>query len=307
MNDGSRIAIPSPTAAQPSMQSVSTVCRTGRLSRRLVIKSSIAVCFWSGANLAAIQCIEAYEFSKECQRHQVSPYLARSFDAKALHQNAGKYLPRDKTSYRLLSPKHLQDGKQYPVVLYLHGAGERGNDNVQQLRSVPSWLATDENRQRFPCYLIVPQCPRNSYWNYRGTASPPPADELGIVHSILCSILRLPSADVNRVYIVGYSMGGYGTWEFACRHPELVAAIIPVAGAGDPDRADNLRNMSIWAVHGSDDHVVPVAGSDAMINAIQAAGGRPMYSRIAGIGHGALAPALQKTDRILSWLFEQSK
>ncbi|WP_409994775.1 dienelactone hydrolase family protein [Blastopirellula marina] len=119
-------------------------------------------------------------------------------------------------------------------------------------------------------------------------------------------MLKLPSADSKRVYIVGYSMGGYGTWEFACRYPELVTAIVPVAGAGDPAEAEKLRNVPLWAIHGADDHIVPVDGSDKMIEAIRETGGVPLYSRLKNVGHDALVPVRQNSQPILHWLFRQN-
>lgn len=302
-----------PIAMQPSLvhqqdeRSGFPVRRSRHSHRRFALQLSVIVGCWLGANIIALQCIDAFEFREACHRFHISPQIARQFQARTLQLDSERFSGRSQVDYQLLPPRDLRSGERYPVVLYLHGAGERGDDGIQQLRSVPSWLATDENRERFPCYLISPQCPKSSHWNYRGRHSPRPVDELDIVHSILLDVLKFPSADSNRVYVIGYSMGGYGTWEFACRYPELVTAIVPVAGAGDPDRAYTLRYVPTWAVHGSDDNVVPVEGSDNMIEAIREAGGKPLYWRLAGVGHGALSPAIENTDEILCWLSRQSK
>ncbi len=100
-------------------------------------------------------------------------------------------------------------------------------------------------------------------------------------------------------------MGGYGVWELGCRHPEALAAIIPIAGAGKPEKAKQLVRLPVWAVHGQNDDVVNLAGTRDMIEALRGAGGSPQYTELEGVGHGSLSPALEESDELLCWLFEQ--
>lgn len=274
---------------------------------RFVGQLAMVFAFWAGANVVALAAIDAYEFRRACRKIGLAPEIANRFETVKLNLPHNEFPARSSVQYKLLKPDMIEAGTRYPVVLYLHGAGERGSDGLLPLRSLPSTLATDKYRQHFPCYLVVPQCPVDVKWNYRGDKIPRPTDELDVVWNVLCDVIRNTSCDPNRVYVIGFSMGGYGTWEFGCRHPEALAAIIPIAGAGKPAVAIKLIDLPVWAVHGRQDDVVDVAGTSDMINAIRHAGGNPNYTELAGVGHGALEPAITDSDTILRWLFLQSR
>ena len=278
----------------------------GRTVRFAVQMATVIAC-WAGANIVALSAIHAYEFHQACREAGVPPEIANRFQTVSLSLSRRDFPGRSSVRYKLLIPDNIQKGMKYPVVLFLHGAGERGNDGLRPLRSLPSKLASDDYRKRVPWYLVVPQCPSEVKWNYRGDLLPRPTDELDVVWAILRDVLQKESSDPNRVYAIGFSMGGYGVWEFGCRHPEALAAIIPIAGAGRPEKAKLLPNLSIWAVHGRDDEIVDVAGTRDMIAAIREAGGSPLYSELEGVGHGSLAPAIEDSDELLCWLFEQSR
>jgi predicted peptidase len=212
--------------------------------------------------------------------------------------------------YRLLKPP-MQPGEKYPVVLFLHGAGERGDDNRAQLKYLPSWLAEPENRQRYPCWLIAPQCRQGKLWvdvpfrTAKFVMPEEPSDQMRVALGILERILKEPAADPNRVYLTGLSMGGYGCWDLAIRYPDKFAAVAPICGGGDPTRAERLVHVPVWAWHGAADRAVPVERSREMIEAIRQAGGDPKYTELEGVGHDSWTPAYRDPEGLLPWMFAQ--
>ncbi|MDR0413142.1 MAG: GH92 family glycosyl hydrolase [Dysgonamonadaceae bacterium] len=224
--------------------------------------------------------------------------------------------------YRLLSPPGTDPQKKYPLVLFLHGAGERGVDNRRQFyrfHPVPFW-------ETEACFVLAPQCPSREdtednaacvwvdtpFGAAASTMKETPAAPLQQVISLLDSILRLPQVDKDRVYITGLSMGGFATWELLQRFPEKFAAAIPVCGGGDPAYAGRLVNTPVWAFHGDEDRTVLPERSREMVCAITEAQGKagtaasPRYTEYKGVGHGAWSPAYADPE-VWKWLFEQKK
>ena len=206
-----------------------------------------------------------------------------------------------------------EPGARYPVVLFLHGAGERGDDNERQLKYLPEWLAEPEMRERYPCFVVAPQCREDSRWvdvSWADGASTPQASQMTVdlaaAVMALDEVLALLAADPNRVYLTGLSMGGFGTWDLAARTPERFAALLPICGGGDETTAPQLARLPIWCFHGAADTVVLPARSRAMIAAIRAAGGAAAYTELAGVGHDAWTPAYRDPD-VLDWLFRQRR
>jgi predicted peptidase len=207
----------------------------------------------------------------------------------------------------------VEPGKQYPLVLFLHGAGERGNDNSSQLQYLPTWLAGAAWRQQFPCFVIAPQCRAEHRWsafNWSDKKSSPlaaePTTDLAAAIAALEKVSASEPVDPDRVYLTGLSMGGYGSWELAARMPERFAAVSPICGGGDEAQAKKLTSLPIWCFHGGADQVVPVARSRAMIAAIEAAGGKPKYTEFPGVGHDSWTPAYRDSG-LLEWLFAQRR
>jgi predicted peptidase len=218
--------------------------------------------------------------------------------------------------YRMLKPDgYTQAGtNRYPLVIFLHGIGERGTDNRRQLRNGVEELVTDASRKKHPCFLVVPQCPRDKLWcEVTPTGTRPnlplaqsPTEPAALVLELIDAVCKEYRVDTDRIYLTGVSQGGYGTWDLIAREPALFAAAMPVCGGGDPAQAEKLTELPIWAFHGDEDPLVPVERSRDMIAAIKHAGGEPKYTEYKGVGHESWTPTYKNVD-VLEWLFRQKK
>jgi len=182
------------------------------------------------------------------------------------------------------------DGRAWPLVAYLHGSGERGSDPT----ILRGWgpFAVVLGGTRLPAIIVAPQCPSDSDWQ-------PDAITRFIEH-----VASTYHVDREGIYLVGYSMGGHGTWRTAAAHPKLFAAIVPICGGGEPDEAKALADMPVWAFHGAKDDAVPVAVSERMIEAIRNAGGQPRLTILPDAGHGICNDVCARAD-LWEWLFQQ--
>ncbi|MCC7353384.1 MAG: prolyl oligopeptidase family serine peptidase [Anaerolineae bacterium] len=151
--------------------------------------------------------------------------------------------------------------QKWPLLLYLHGMGERGtNPATMILHGLREYV---EQTDDFPFVLVAPQCPPDSWWE----------DEIEALDALLDELLAKYALDAERVYLTGISMGGYGTWRFVLRHPERFAAIAPVCGGGIPALTGVFKEVPVWAFHGAKDTSVPLSASESMVSALQARGG----------------------------------
>lgn len=217
--------------------------------------------------------------------------------------------------YRLYIPAAAKDGL-CPLVLFLHGAGERGGDNARHLQvgMLPHYFASGAAEQ-YPAIIVAPQCPEDRQWvdvswsegNYRLDA----VQESPYLH-LAAALVEMVAArypvDSDRLYLTGASMGGYGTWDLLLRYPERFAAAIPICGAGDASKAARLRDMPLWVFHGQDDNIVPVSGSRRMVAALWEAGSeRVRYTEFyTGVMHGSWDPAYAD-PATFAWLFAQRR
>lgn len=236
----------------------------------------------------------------------------RLYEERELHYTGGQYKDRV-FKYRLMKPQNPAPGRKYPLVLFLHGAGERGTDNLVSLKYFPTWMAEPENRKQYPCYLLAPQCPPepkmwiDKHWSLQQhSMSPEPTDEMKAVMGMLKEVLEKEAVDKDRVYLTGLSMGGYGSWELAARRPEMFAAVVPVCGGGDESYAPKLAGVPIWAWHGTADQSVPVERSRRMVAAVRAAGGKPILTELENVNHNSWSPAYHCPD-LLNWMFRQTR
>lgn len=235
------------------------------------------------------------------------PKVADVLEKKTFTDAAGKTL-----LYRLLKPENYDPKKKYPLVVFLHGAGERGKDNTAQLiHGVPEF-AREDNRKKYPCFLIAPQCPQRKSWanvDFRAAAhkiAKEPSEPGRLVLELIAGMQMEYRIDPKRIYLTGLSMGGYGTWDLLARRPELFAAAVPICGGGDPATAKKIAKIPIWVFHGAKDRAVKVERSREMVKALAAAGGHPKYTEYPEEGHASWVPAY-KDPAMMKWLFAQKK
>ncbi|ATC66239.1 phospholipase [Nibricoccus aquaticus] len=196
--------------------------------------------------------------------------------------------------YLLCLPEDYSANRRtrWPLVVFLHGLGERGPDlNAVKRHGLPR-LA--EAGMKFPFILVSPQCPADSWWN---------AAAIDAFVATICSQLRV---DLDRVYLTGLSMGGYGTWTTACFNPARYAAIAPICGGGEVRHAAQLRQVPVWAFHGAKDRVVRPARSQAMVKGVRDAGGSAKLTVFPRLEHNSWDPAYAKPE-LLTWLLAQRR
>ncbi len=253
---------------------------------------------------------------------QVPDETVQPFADQTLRYSGGDYKDHE-FHFRLLAPPEVEQGQRYPLVLFLHGAGERGSDNRAQLLYFPAQMAQTPWREKYPCFLLAPQCPSGKWWarlipggarpatgdtdetSSTDQGPPPLADELRAVTQMLDRVLAEHPIDPSRVYLTGLSMGGFGSWHLAATYPERFAAVVPICGGGNPAWAPRLVKLPLWAVHGAADPVVPVARTRVMIEALRAADAEPKYSELEGVGHDSWTPAYSDPMGVVPWMFDQ--
>jgi predicted peptidase len=221
------------------------------------------------------------------------------------YESAGKKLP-----YRLLRPLSIAEGVTYPLVVFLHGAGERGTDNEKQLVHGVPRFAAKERRERYPCFLITPQCPDGKKWvevdwsAERHTLPDDPGEVGRLALALIEKTMNDLPVDRDRVYLTGISMGGYGTWDLLARNPDLFAAAAPVCGGADEATAERIKHIPVWVFHGALDTAVKPARSRNMVAALQKVGGKPKYTEYADVGHHSWDHAYVD-PKLYEWLFAQ--
>jgi len=201
--------------------------------------------------------------------------IAKKFEKRS-HTFKNTTLP-----YRIFVPEDYDSNKSYPLILCLHGAGERGIDNeipITKHSLAVSW-ANPEIQKKYPSIIVVPQCPKKMKWSYvdwgKGSYkidTIPIGNEMLTVVDLLDTILQKFNIDEKRQYVTGLSMGGYATWDIITRYSRRFAAAIPMSGAGDPTKAWLFENLPIWSFHNTNDQIVPVQGSREMVEAMENSG-----------------------------------
>lgn len=205
-------------------------------------------------------------------------------------------MSKSQLKHSIFLPKGYGDDKDklWPLVVFLHGAGERGED-LEKLKVHGPLKLTAQDR-KFPFIILAPQCPEDSWWN----------NEIDRVIDLLDQIESDYSVDKSCIYLTGISMGGYGTWGLAAKIPGRLAAIAPICGGGDPANAPLIKDIPMWVFHGDKDPTVPLEKSQEMVDAVRAAGGSPKFTVYPGVGHDSWT-ATYESDEFWKWLLEQKK
>ena len=219
---------------------------------------------------------------------------------------------------RILTPLHFSPSKKYPLIVFLHGSGERGNDNEKQLIWGADFFLDSLNRSRYPAIVIFPQCPENDSWsnnsrtNIKDSLGGFKADTLAqikktpnLVLQFIDTLLAHGGIDKKRIYLGGLSMGGFGTFEMLWRRPDLFTAAFPICGGGSPEKTSIYASkLPVWVFHGDADPVVPVGNSRLMVKALQSTGAKVKYTEYPGIGHDSWKNAFSEPG-LMAWIFSQ--
>ena len=210
--------------------------------------------------------------------------------------------------YRLFIPLHYDRKKKYPLVVYLHGGGGRGNDNQKQIDGGNGYLVdfftSDETQVRNPSFVVAPQSPMEG-WIADDLMTP--THHLHLVYEMIGELQRTYNIDETRVYVAGQSMGGFGTFAIISEHPGTFAAGVALCGGGNPAKVARLTNTPIWVFHGAKDESVSVERSRTIVASIRnAGGGKVRYTEYADIGH-IIWPSVVNETELLPWLFAQRR
>lgn len=210
-----------------------------------------------------------------------------------------KYETEIKFGYYLYLPKDYNKdcSKKWPLIVYLHGAGERGNGEDElprvELHGIPEYL---KGKDDFPFVVLAPQCPINSFW----------VAQISKLDNLVDKIIRDSNIDEDRVYLTGMSMGGYGSWFFAMASPDKFAALAPVCGGGMAWNAEILKNIPVWAFHGEKDEVVSIVESERMVNALKVHGAEVKFTRYANVYHDSWTETYNN-EELYMWFLQHKR
>ncbi|MFI5133757.1 MAG: prolyl oligopeptidase family serine peptidase [Chitinophagales bacterium] len=250
-------------------------------------------------------------FSCRCFAQDFSAY---QYD---IYRNNNGELP-----YRILYPLFFDTLKNYPLVIFLHGAFEKGNDNEAQLNIGGLFFLADSNRQNFPAVVIFPQCPLNDSWAYFDTEidsstglatrwdfpfRKEPTNITARLKKLLDSLLDQHFIDKSHIYIGGLSQGGMGVYDMVARYPDIFAAAFPICGAGEINTSKYIAGkVALWIFHGADDEIVPASFSRNFYKKLKKLAADVKYTEYPGVHHNSWLNALQEKD-LLPWLFSKRK
>ncbi len=226
----------------------------------------------------------------------------------------------DTLAYRILFPQNFDPTKKYPLILVLHGSGEKGDDNEAQLKYGASLFLKSAIREQYPAIVIFPQCPKNSSWTdmqstkdstgnrkFFFPTDAKPTKAMQALLDLTDEFLDKPFVNKHQVYVGGLSMGGMGTFEIIGRKPQIFAAAFPMCGGDNSLNAKKYaKKVPLWIFHGAKDNTVSPDHSIVMVDAIKAAGGDPKFTLYPNDGHNCWDDAFAEPE-LLPWLFSHTK
>ena len=213
--------------------------------------------------------------------------------------------------YRLSAPSTIDSADGAPLVIFLHGAGERGEDNLSQLKHGALDIHHFSQQQDIPAFILAAQVPAEEQWvdtpwsDNAHRIPDRPSRSMRLLMALIDSLIDESPINKHRVYLAGLSMGGFGVWDLLARRQQFFAAAIPVCGGGDIATANVIKGTPIWAFHGADDVVVKPRRSRDMVQALRAVGGQPKYTEYEDVGHDAWTLAFADSE-VMAWMFSQS-
>jgi len=195
-------------------------------------------------------------------------------------------------NYLLYLPENYsKKGEPLPLILFLHGSGERGSDLAKVKVHGPPKVA---EAMKLPFIVVSPQCPEEVWWDVEG------------LKYLLDDIIKKYNVDKTRIYLTGLSMGGYGTWEMAWKYPEYFAAVAPVCGGGNKHRVCGMKDVPVWAFHGAKDDVVPLEVGKEMVEALRECGGDVEFTVYPEANHDSWTETYNSQE-LYDWFLEHSK
>jgi len=221
-------------------------------------------------------------------------------------------------NYRIISPDSTNivesEESSYPLIVFMHGIGERGNDNKKQLEHGGDLFSNSSSRQSYPAYVIFPQCPDDYFWSLNKSPKSQKdimknQDETPIMKGVIELVENCANTlhiDKNRIYIVGLSMGGLAVYDAAWRHPDIFAAAVAICGAVNPDKLSSITDTSFRIYHGTNDDVIPIEASEAAYNVLKKHDIDAQLIELPDVGHECWDKAFASPD-FLSWIFSKSK
>jgi len=224
----------------------------------------------------------------------------------------------DTLPYRILYPKNYDTTKKYPLLLFLHGSGERGHDNELQLVHGSSLFLKETIRDEFPAIVVFPQCQAGLSWNnstfeysngtriYSYPSKIEPNGQLDLVEGLLAQLKTIVAVDQNRMYLGGLSMGGMGTFELLHRNPITFAAAFAICGGANPAIAKKIKNTPIWIFHGDTDQVVPFRYSIGMFEGLKSQKADVKLTLYPNVGHDSWTNAFAE-PQLLPWLLSKHR
>ena len=249
----------------------------------------------------------------------VLPFLANAQLSKPTFESGMFTAKGDTLRYRILFPEGFDPAKKYPLVVVLHGAGERGNDNQAQLRNGSALFLKPDVREQFPAIVVFPQCPTNDFWanvifkqdtsGYKFTfqTDEKPTRAMHALMAMVDEFLDKPFVNKRQVYVGGLSMGGMGTFEIIGREPNVFAAAFAICGGDNTLNAKKYaKRVPLWIFHGAKDRTVSADHSIVMVDAIKQAGGNPKFTLYPNDDHNSWDDAFNE-PQLLPWLFSHSK
>ncbi len=194
---------------------------------------------------------------------------------------------------KYLPPAYDSNEEKWPLLLFLHGAGERGDDlEMVKVHGPPKMIAQGRD---FPFVVISPQCPEDVWWS------------IETLHALINEVVETHRIDESRIYVTGLSMGGYGSWGLACTYPDLFAAAVPICGGGEPEKAHLMKDVPTWVFHGAKDTAVPLQRSQEMVDALKAADGDVRFTVYPEAGHVGAWENAYGDPELWEWLAKQRK
>lgn len=217
---------------------------------------------------------------------------------------------KDTLPFQFISPGNIDTMQKYPLVIWLHGKGERGMDNKKQMTLIKNWLPDSLQKEKYKSFLLAPQCSEDRCWSHYDKLEDKitfdtitPEIQMTLMKLIDSILVQYP-IDPNRIYVMGISMGGFGAFDLITRYPDFFAAAVPICGGADPRMADEISKTPVWAFHSDKDKVVDIRHTSLIMSILNDKNHK--FTKLENTGHDAWNKAFKEPD-LLNWLMQNDK